>query len=63
LNVVRTLSELSSRGLLEQSLHGAREAQGGEHEEDEPDDAMLALVAEGDEKMSVTASAPPPVRS
>ena len=50
-------------GLLEQPLDRSREAQHGDEEEQGPDDATLVLVPPAGEKMSLTASAPPPVSS
>ena len=63
LNVLRTLSALELPGLLEQPLHAAGEAQDRDQEEEDPDDADARGRAPGGEKMSLTASAPPPVRS
>ena len=47
LNVLRTLSGLELPGLLDQTLHGAGEAQDRDHEEKEPDDAKARARARG----------------
>ena len=63
LNVLRTLSGLELPGLLEQPLHGAEKLSTATKRNRNPMMPRLVLVPEGGAKMSVTASAPPPVSS